>query len=74
MTVPGGSRRDTFTAALMLWWAAAAIGEDSERTSELRMGRLPSAFDPLRSPSLTMIEWPLAPAADLDTPWLQSWH
>jgi len=44
MTVLGGSRRDTFTASLMPWRAAAAIGEDSERKSELRMGHLPSAF------------------------------
>jgi hypothetical protein len=53
MTVPGGSRRNTFTASLMPWWAAAAIGEDSERTSELRMRRLPSAFDPILTPDWT---------------------
>ena len=46
MTLPGVSRRDTFTVSLMPWWAAAAIGEDSERTSEVGMGRLPATFDP----------------------------
>ncbi len=55
MTVPSGSRRDTFTASLLLWRAAAAIGEDCERNSELRMGRLPAAFDPLQSLTFSMI-------------------
>jgi hypothetical protein len=63
MTVPRGSRRHTFTASFMPWWAAAAIGEDGERTGEFRMKRLPSAFDPLPPLLIAIIDCPLPPRA-----------